>query len=202
MPSIMGRATSRCRPPPSRRRRRARLVGRPHPIRHLRLQLWHGQRQPSPPDWFDHQFRRHRCQRRQPGYRDASGSGSTVSVVARGRPIPAPTTTIPVARPPPSGWLQSGGKPVHPHVFGDVFVIATARQPSPLRRAPASIAYDYGVGDIAVSVGSGVSIQALTAATASGGGNAPYGIAATNRGSGNDIHVRWVVVHQFRKHRH
>ena len=44
-----------------------------------------------------------------------------------------------------------------------------------------------GVGNIAVSVGSGVSIQALTAATATGGGNAPYGIATVNRGPGNIV---------------
>jgi hypothetical protein len=45
-------------------------------------------------------------------------------------------------------------------------------------------AYNYGVGNIAVDVGFGVSIQALTAASSSGG-NAPYGIGAFNYGTGN-----------------
>src|SRR5712664_768422 len=46
-------------------------------------------------------------------------------------------------------------------------------------------AYNYGGGDINVSVGSGVSIQALTPASSANGGNAPYGIGADNRGPGS-----------------
>ena len=94
-----------------------------------------------------------------------------------------------------AGYNPGGNGQFSSAVYGDVIVnvasdINPFGNPNPTLLAaagPGILAYDFGVGHIAVSIGSGVSIQALTAATASGGGNAPYGIAATNRGSGNIV---------------
>jgi large repetitive protein len=46
-------------------------------------------------------------------------------------------------------------------------------------------AYDYGVGDVTVDLGYGASITATSSATATSGGNAPYGVGAFNFGPGD-----------------
>ena len=127
----------------------------------------------------------------------ASGSGSTVSVYSQG--FISSGTNVNNGGSAQSaiqaGYNPGGNGQFSSAVYGDVIVNVASDfnpfgNPNPTLLAaagPGILAYDFGVGHIAVSVGSGVSIQALTAATASGGGNAPYGIAATNRGSGNIV---------------
>ena len=86
----------------------------------------------------------------------------------------------------PSG-IQAGYNPgtasvFNASVFGDVLVNDNA---SIVADAGDGInAYNYGIGDTVVNVGSGISIQALTAATSSSG-KAPYGVSASNYGPGN-----------------
>ena len=86
----------------------------------------------------------------------------------------------------PSG-IQAGYNPgtasvFNASVFGDVLVNDNA---SIVADAGDGInAYNYGIGDTVVNVGSGISIQALTAATSSTG-KAPYGVSASNYGPGN-----------------
>jgi hypothetical protein len=93
----------------------------------------------------------------------------------------------------PSG-IQAGYNPSNAglfngNVFGDVFVgvYGDANTNGFINAAAGDgiNAYNYGVGDITVMVGSRVSIQALTAATSTTSGNAPYGISAVNRGPGS-----------------
>ena len=127
----------------------------------------------------------------------APDSGSTVSVysqgfISSGTNVNNSGSAQSVIQ---AGYNPGGNGQFSSAVYGDVIVnVASDDNPfgnpnSTLLAAagPGILAYDYGVGNIAVSVGSGVSIQALTAATASGGGNAPYGIAASNHGPGNIV---------------
>ena len=127
----------------------------------------------------------------------ASGSGSTVSVysqgfISSGTNVNNSGSAQSVIQ---AGYNPGGNGSFSKDVYGDVIVNVASDgnpfgNPNPTLLAaagPGILAYDYGVGNIAVTVGHGVSIQALTAATASGGGNAPYGIAATNRGPGNIV---------------
>ena len=143
----------------------------------------------------------------------ASGSGSTVSVysqgfISSGTNVNNSGSAQSVIQ---AGYNPGGNGSFSKDVYGDVIVNVASDgnpfgNPNPTLLAaagPGILAYDYGVGNIAVTVGQGVSIQALTAATASGGGNAPYGISATNRGPGNiACHHVERIVHQFRKQRH
>ncbi|QDW47974.1 hypothetical protein FFI89_032165 [Bradyrhizobium sp. KBS0727] len=127
----------------------------------------------------------------------ASGSGSTVSIYSQG--FISSGTNVNNSGSAQSaiqaGYNPGGNGQFSSAVYGDVIVNVASDgnpfgNPNPTLLAaagPGILAYDYGVGNIAVSVGFGVSIQALTAATASGGGNAPYGISATNRGPGNIV---------------
>ncbi|MBR0712180.1 Ig-like domain-containing protein [Bradyrhizobium liaoningense] len=129
----------------------------------------------------------------------ASGSGSTVAVYSQG--FISSGTNVNNGGSAQSaiqaGYNPGGNGAFSSAVYGDVIVYVASDgnpfgNPNPTLLAaagPGILAYDYGVGNITVTVGSGVSIQALTAATSSGGGNAPYGIGATNRGSGNIVVV-------------
>ncbi|UWU74072.1 Ig-like domain-containing protein [Bradyrhizobium huanghuaihaiense] len=129
----------------------------------------------------------------------ASGSASTVSVYSQG--FISSGTNVNNGGSAQSaiqaGYNPGGNGAFSSAVYGDVIVNVASdgnpfgnSNPTLLAAAgPGVLAYDYGVGNIAVSVGLGVSIQALTAATSSAGGNAPYGIGATNRGSGNIVVV-------------
>ncbi|HKU09160.1 MAG TPA: Ig-like domain-containing protein [Bradyrhizobium sp.] len=125
----------------------------------------------------------------------ASGSGSTVSVYSQGFISSGANLNNSGSAPSAiqAGYNPAGNGQFSSAVYGDVIVNVASDgnpfgNPNPTLLAaagPGILAYNYGVGNISVSVGFGVSIQALTAASASGGGNAPYGIAATNRGPGN-----------------
>ncbi|WP_461327569.1 Ig-like domain-containing protein [Bradyrhizobium huanghuaihaiense] len=129
----------------------------------------------------------------------ASGSASTVSVYSQG--FISSGTNVNNGGSAQSaiqaGYNPGGNGAFSSAVYGDVIVYVASdgnpfgnSNPTLLAAAgPGILAYDYGVGNITVNVGSGVSIQALTPATSSGGGNAPYGIGATNRGSGNIVVV-------------
>ena len=102
----------------------------------------------------------------------------------RASSIPEPTTTIPAALPPVSrlDTIPVLASVFNASVFGDVLVNDNA---SIVADAGDGInAYNYGIGDTVVNVGSGISIQALTAATSSSG-KAPYGVSASNYGPGN-----------------
>jgi large repetitive protein len=129
----------------------------------------------------------------------ASGSGSTVSVYSQG--FISSGTNVNNGGSAQSaiqaGYNPGGNGAFSSAVYGDVIVNVASdgnpfNNPNPTLLAAAGagiVAYNYGVGNITVSVGGGVSIQALTAASSSTSGNAPYGIAATNRGSGNILVV-------------
>jgi hypothetical protein len=82
-----------------------------------------------------------------------------------------------------AGYNPGGNAVYQPNlVHGDVFVTDSA---SIVADAGSGInGYNYGDGDITISLGANVSIQALTAATSSSG-KAPYGVKATNYGPGN-----------------
>ncbi|MDN4983836.1 Ig-like domain-containing protein [Bradyrhizobium sp. WYCCWR 13022] len=125
----------------------------------------------------------------------ASGSGSTVSVYSQG--FISSGTNVNNGGSAQSaiqaGYNPGGSGAFSSAVYGDVIVNVASDgnpfgNPNPTLLAaagPGILAYDYGVGNITVSVGSGVSINALNAASSSSGGNAPYGISATNRGPGS-----------------
>ncbi|WP_212333476.1 hypothetical protein [Bradyrhizobium manausense] len=125
----------------------------------------------------------------------ASGSGSTVSVYSQG--FISSGTNVNNGGSAQSaiqaGYNPGGNGTFSSAVYGDVIVNVASDgnpfgNPNPTLLAaagPGILAYDYGVGDVTVSVGSGVSINALIAASSSSGGNAPYGISATNRGPGS-----------------
>ena len=117
------------------------------------------------------------------------GSGSTVTVVARGtinsginnnNSGSAPAGIL-------AGYNPGGLNQFNANVFGDVFIYDSANL---IAAAGDGInSYNYGTGDISVTFGFGVSIQALTSANSvSGNGKSPFGIAASNYGHG-DIHV-------------
>ncbi len=114
----------------------------------------------------------------------AAAAASTVTVVALGAIHSGANTNNSGSA--PSG-IQAGFNPNNAGVFdanvsGDVLVNNSANI---IADAGDGInAYDYGVGNIAVNIGSGVSIQALTSA-ASASGNSPYGIGAFNYGPGD-----------------
>ncbi|MBB4369391.1 hypothetical protein GGD63_002179 [Bradyrhizobium sp. cir1] len=123
----------------------------------------------------------------------AQGSGSTVSVYSQGSISSG--TNLHNSGGPPSA-MQAGYNPglqgvFNSAVYGDVIVNAAAAGTSTIFAAAGAgiSAYNYAVGDITVTVGSGVSIQTQAPATSSLGGNAPYGIAATNRGPGDILVV-------------
>ncbi|UVO39384.1 cadherin-like domain-containing protein [Bradyrhizobium arachidis] len=125
----------------------------------------------------------------------ASGSGSTVSVYSQG--FISSGTNVNNGGSAQSaiqaGYNPGGSGAFSSAVYGDVIVNVASDgnpfgNPNPTLLAaagPGILAYDHGVGNITVSVGSGVSINALNAASSSSGGNAPYGISATNRGPGS-----------------
>ncbi|MEH2620648.1 hypothetical protein V1285_005594 [Bradyrhizobium sp. AZCC 1620] len=124
----------------------------------------------------------------------ASGSGSTVSVYSQGFISSGGSLNNSGSAP---SAIQAGYNPgnaglFNANVFGDV-IVNLASDGNPLGNPNPTIlaargaginAYNYGVGNVTVSVGSGVSIQTLAAATASAG-NAPYGIATANHGPGS-----------------
>ena len=118
-----------------------------------------------------------------------SGSGSTVTVVALGTINSGANNNNSGSA--PSG-IQAGYNPndagvVQRGVFGDVLVNDSGNI---VAAAGDGInAYNYGTGNVAVNLGFGVSIQAMTSANSiSGNGNSPFGIGAFNYGHG-DIHV-------------
>ncbi|MGH6708545.1 MAG: hypothetical protein ACREEK_06195 [Bradyrhizobium sp.] len=125
----------------------------------------------------------------------ASGSGSTVSVYSQGFISSGANVNNSGSSPSAiqAGYNPNGSGSFNKDVYGNVIVNVASDgnpfgNPNPTILAaagPGILAYNYGVGDITVSVGNGVSIQALTAASSVNGGNAPYGVAATNRGPGN-----------------
>nr|WP_246583580.1 Ig-like domain-containing protein [Bradyrhizobium iriomotense] len=121
------------------------------------------------------------------------GSTSTVSVYSQGSISSGSNLHNSGSAP---SAIQAGYNPGLQGVFnsavkGDVIVNAAASGTSTISAAAGAgiSAYNYAVGDITVTVGTGVSIQTQTPATSSSSGNAPYGIAATNRGPGNILVV-------------
>ena len=128
----------------------------------------------------------------------AQGSGSTVSVYTQGS-ISSGTNlhnSSSVSGSAPSA-IQAGYIPgltgaFNSNVYGDVIVNAAAAGTSTITAAAGAgiSAYNYAVGDITVTVGSGVTITTSAAAPSwASGGRAPYGVAATNRGSGSILVV-------------
>ncbi|WP_167533108.1 Ig-like domain-containing protein [Bradyrhizobium cajani] len=124
----------------------------------------------------------------------AQGSGSTVTVIAQGIITSGVNNNNSGSAP---SAIQAGYNPGNAgvsnpntnNVYGDVFVgvsgdgstngFITAAAGSGIN------AYNYGVGSVTVTLGPRVSIQALTAATSSTSGNAPYGIGILTLGPGN-----------------
>ncbi|MBR0841063.1 cadherin-like domain-containing protein [Bradyrhizobium liaoningense] len=124
----------------------------------------------------------------------AQGSGSTVTVIAQGiinsgvnnNNSGSAPSAIQVGYNPGNAGVSN---PNTNNVYGDVFVgvsgdgntngFITAAAGSGIN------AYNYGVGSVTVTLGPRVSIQALTAATSSTSGNAPYGIGVLTLGPGN-----------------
>ncbi len=116
-----------------------------------------------------------------------AGAASTVTVLALGSIHSGANLNNSGSA--PSG-IQAGFNPNNAGVFnanvaGDLLVNDSANI---LADAGDGInAYNYGIGNVAVNIGSGVTIQALTSA-ASASGKSPYGIGASNYGPG-DINV-------------
>ena len=140
---------------------------------------------------FDDKFRRnrHQCFRKS-GDVDCCREAEVPSRSSRlGRSIPAPTTTIRAVHLPASrrAYNPKIRRLYRPGVFGDVLVNDSGNI---VAAAGDGInAYNYGTGNVAVNLGFGVSIQAMTSANSiSGNGNSPFGIGAFNYGHG-DIHV-------------
>jgi hypothetical protein len=125
----------------------------------------------------------------------AAGSGSTVSVYSQGFISSGGSLNNSGSAPSAiqAGYNPNGLGSFSSTVYGNVIVNVASdgnpfNNPNPTILAaagPGILAYNYGVGDITVSVGNGVSIQALTAANSTSGGNAPYGIGTDNRGPGS-----------------
>ncbi len=142
----------------------------------------------------------------------ASGSGSTVSVYSQG--FISSGTNVNNSGSAPSaiqaGYNPGGNGLFSSDVYGDVIVNVASDgnpfgNPNPTILAaagPGILAYDYGVGNIAVSVGFGVSIQALTAATASGRQCSLWHRGEQSWSGQHRYHHVRRIVHQFRKHRH
>jgi hypothetical protein len=123
-----------------------------------------------------------------------TGSGSSVTVIASGlinsgannnNSGTAPAGIL-------AGYNPSGSSTFSPNVFGDVLVSVWgdgANNGKIVAAAGDGInAYNNAVGNTTVNLGSGVTIQALTSASPTSGNSvAPYGVAATNSGSGDII---------------
>ena len=143
----------------------------------------------------------------------AAGSNSTVSVYSQGFISSGGSLNNSGSAP---SAIQAGYNPgsaglFNANVFGDV-IVNVASDGNPFGNPNPTIlaakgsginAYNYGVGNVTVSVGNGVSIQTLAAATAAGGGNAPYGIATLNRGPGSiTVTTSGGSLYQFRQRGH
>jgi len=127
-----------------------------------------------------------------------ANSGSTVAVYSQGFISSGASNNNSGSAP---SAIQAGYNPSNAGAFsssvhGDVIVSVASdgnpnNNPNPTilaARGSGINAYNYGIGDVTVTVGSGVSIQALLPASgATGGGIAPYGIGADNRGPGNIV---------------
>ena len=125
-------------------------------------------------------------------------SGSTVAVYSQGFISSGASNNNSGSAP---SAIQAGYNPSNAGAFsssvhGDVIVNVASdgnphNNPNPTilaARGEGINAYNYGIGDVTVTVGTGVSIQALLPASgATGGGIAPYGIGADNRGPGNIV---------------
>ncbi|WP_145662781.1 Ig-like domain-containing protein [Bradyrhizobium stylosanthis] len=127
-----------------------------------------------------------------------ANSGSTVAVYSQGFISSGASNNNSGSAP---SAIQAGYNPSNAGAFsssvhGDVIVNVASdgnphNNPNPTilaARGSGINAYNYGIGDVTVTVGTGVSIQALLPASgATGGGIAPYGIGADNRGPGNIV---------------
>ena len=122
----------------------------------------------------------------------AVGGGSTVTVVSQGSITSGANNNLPGSAPAAilAGYNPSGSNAfnanVNGNVVGDVAGDGVTNGKIVAGAGDGISTYNYGVGNVTVNLGFGVSIQALTSANVASGG-APYGIGASNYGPGNII---------------